>query len=55
MCMKSGTYFLIIVIISDLSELRLLNTLSKSASTSSKDILISGVFMNPKESYLLIS
>ena len=51
MCIKSGTYFLIIVTISDLLELGLLNTFSKSASTSSKDILISGVFMNPKESY----
>ena len=55
MCIKSGTYFLITVTISDLLELGLLNTFSKSASTSSKDILISGVFMNPKESYLLIS
>ena len=39
--MKSGTYFLIIVTISNLSELRLLNTFSKSDSTSSKDIFIS--------------
>ena len=55
MCMKSGIYFLITVTISDFSELRLLNTVSKSDSTSSKDILISGVFMNPKASNLLIS
>ena len=55
MCIKSGTYFLITVTISNLSELGLLNTLSKSASTSSNDILMSGVFMNPKESYLLTS
>jgi len=55
MCMKSGTYFLITVTISNLSELGLLKTSSKSTSTSSKDILISGVFMNPKESYLLTS
>ena len=38
------------VTISDFSELGLLKTSSKSDSTSSKDILISGVFMNPKES-----
>jgi hypothetical protein len=50
MCIKSGTYFLIIVTISNLSELGLLNTLSKSASTSSNDILIFGVFIKPKES-----
>ena len=55
MCIKSGTYFLIIVTISDFLEFGLLNTLSKSASTSSNDILMSGVFMNPKESYLLTS
>ena len=54
-CIKSGTYFLITVIISDLLELEFLNTFSKSLSTSSKDILISGVFIKPKESYLLIS
>ena len=40
--MKSGTYFLIIFIISNLLELELLNTPSKSDSTPSKDILISG-------------
>ena len=55
MCIKSGTYFLIIVTISDFWEFGLLKTFSKSNSTSSKDILISGVFMNPKESYILIS
>ena len=54
-CIKSGTYFLITVTISNLDELKLLNTFSKSVSTSSKDILISEVFMNPKESYVLIS
>ena len=54
MCMKSGTYFLIIATIFDFSELRLLNTDSKSDSTPSKDILIFGVFMNPKESYFFI-
>ena len=55
MCLKSGIYFLMTVTISNLLELGLLNTSSKSASTTSKDILISGVFMNPKESYVLIS
>ena len=47
-------YFLIIFTISDFSELRLLNTDSKSDSTPSKDILIFGVFMNPKESCFFI-
>ena len=55
MCIKSGIYCLITVTMSDLSELRLLNTFSKSVFTSSNEILISGVFMNPKESCLLIS
>ena len=55
MCMKSGTYFLIIVTISDFSELRLLKTLSKSASTSTKEILTSEVFIYPNESNSLTS
>ena len=55
MCIKSGTYFLIMVTISILLDLEFLNTVSKSDSTSSKDILTSEVFINPKESYLLIS
>ena len=50
MCLKSGTYFLIIVAISVFLEFGLLNTFLKSVSTSSKDILNSKVFMNPKES-----
>ena len=49
MCIKSGTYLLIIFTMSALFEFELLKTVSKSDSTSSKDILISGVFMNPKE------
>ena len=52
---KSITYFLMIFIKSRFSELDLLNTCSKSDFNSSKDILISGEFINPRESNLLMS
>ena len=45
MCIKSGTYFFIIVTISDFWEFGLLNTLSKSALTSSNNILMTFVLL----------
>ena len=54
-CSKSGTYFFITSTMSDFLEFELLNTDSKSDFTFSNDILMSKVFMKPKESYLLIS
>ena len=54
MCMKSGTYFLITFTISNFPDFELLKTVSKLASTSSNDILISGVLINPSESYFFI-
>jgi hypothetical protein len=55
MCIKSGTYLLIIFTISDLFEFGFLKTLSKSVFTSSNEISTSEVLMYPSDSNSLTS